>query len=396
MISQKYKDMLGQKSVIREMSAAGHKMGEEIGFDNVFDYSLGNPSVPAPKKVEAVIKKLLEETEPLSLHGYSEGHGILQVREKIAAYLAKTYDIPYTYEDIFMASGAAGALAHAFRAVVCLGEEIITFAPFFPEYRPYIETTGAVVKIVPANTETFQINFEAFEQMITEKTAAVLINTPNNPSGIVYSTETIRKLAEVLAKAQEAYGHDIYIISDEPYREIVFSGVDAPCVSKFYDNTIMCYSYSKSLSLPGERIGYVAVNPACKDAALIVHMCTQISRGIGHNCPASLLQLTVAELLGETSDLSVYEENANILYDALTKMGFSCVRPGGTFYMFPRSPEEDAKAFCQKALAYNLVLVPGDSFGCPGFFRISYCVPTEKVKRSLAAFEKLAQAYGLC
>ena len=396
MISQKYKDMLGQKSVIREMSAAGHKMGEEIGFDNVFDYSLGNPSVPAPKKVEAVIKKLLEETEPLSLHGYSEGHGILQVREKIAAYLAKTYDIPYTYEDIFMASGAAGALAHAFRAVVCQGEEIITFAPFFPEYRPYIETTGAVLKIVPANTETFQINFEAFEQMITEKTAAVLINTPNNPSGIVYSTETIRKLAEVLAKAQEAYGHDIYIISDEPYREIVFSGVDAPCVSKFYDNTIMCYSYSKSLSLPGERIGYVAVNPACKDAALIVHMCTQISRGIGHNCPASLLQLTVAELLGETSDLSVYEENANILYDALTKMGFSCVRPGGTFYMFPRSPEEDAKAFCQKALAYNLVLVPGDSFGCPGFFRISYCVPTEKVKRSLAAFEKLAQAYGLC
>lgn len=396
MISQKYKDMLGQKSVIREMSAAGHKMGEEIGFDNVFDYSLGNPSVPAPKKVEAVIKKLLEETEPLSLHGYSEGHGILQVREKIAAYLAKTYDIPYTYEDIFMASGAAGALAHAFRAVVCPGEEIITFAPFFPEYRPYIETTGAVLKIVPANTETFQINFEAFEQMITEKTAAVLINTPNNPSGIVYSTETIRKLAEVLSKAQEAYGHDIYIISDEPYREIVFSGVDAPCVSKFYANTIMCYSYSKSLSLPGERIGYVAVNPTCKDAALIVHMCTQISRGIGHNCPASLLQLTVAELLGETSDLSVYEENANILYDALTKMGFSCVRPGGTFYMFPRSPEEDAKAFCQKALAYNLVLVPGDSFGCPGFFRISYCVPTEKVKRSLAAFEKLAQAYGLC
>lgn len=396
MISQKYKDMLEQKSVIREMSAAGHKMGEEIGFDNVFDYSLGNPSVPAPKKVEDVIKKLLEETEPLSLHGYSEGHGILQVREKIAAYLAKTYDIPYTYEDIFMASGAAGALAHAFRAVVCPGEEIITFAPFFPEYRPYIETTGAVLKIVPANTETFQINFEAFEQMITEKTAAVLINTPNNPSGIVYSTETIRKLAEVLAKAQETYGHDIYIISDEPYREIVFSGVDALCVSKFYDNTIMCYSYSKSLSLPGERIGYVAVNPACKDAALIVHMCTQISRGIGHNCPASLLQLTVAELLGETSDLSVYEENANILYDALTKMGFSCVRPGGTFYMFPRSPEEDAKAFCQKALAYNLVLVPGDSFGCPGFFRISYCVPTEKVKRSLAAFEKLAQAYGLC
>ena len=319
----------------------------------------------------------------------------MQVREKIAAYLAKTYDIPYTYEDIFMASGAAGALAHAFRAVVCPGEEIITFAPFFPEYRPYIETTGAVLKIVPANTETFQINFEAFEQMITEKTAAVLINTPNNPSGIVYSTETIRKLAEVLAKAQEAYGHDIYIISDEPYREIVFSGVDAPCVSKFYDNTIMCYSYSKSLSLPGERIGYVAVNPACEDAETMINMCGQISRGIGHNCPPSIIQLAVAQVLDKTADLSVYETNMNILYKELLDLGFTCVKPGGTFYIFPKALEEDAKVFSQKALKYDLVLVPGDSFGAPGYFRMAYCVDTEKVERSLEAFRKFVKTeYG--
>ena len=396
MLSPKYKEMLGMKSVIREMSAKAHKIGEEIGFENVFDYSLGNPSVPAPEKVNEVIKKILDESEPLSLHGYSEGHGILFVREKIAGYLKETYGLPYNYNHVFMASGAAGALAHAFRAVVSPGEESITFAPFFPEYRPYVETTGAVLKVIPADTTSFQINFEAFEKELNEKTAAILINTPNNPSGIVYSTETIQRLADILKKAQEKYGHDIYIISDEPYREIVFEGVDAPCISKFYDNTIMCYSYSKSLSFPGERIGYVAVNPACKDAETIIHMCVQISRGIGHNCPASLIQLTVAELLGETSDLKVYETNANILYDELTRLGFSIVKPGGTFYMFPKSPIVDANEFCNTALEkYNLVLVPGDSFGCPGFFRISYCVETEKVKRSLAAFEKLAKEYGL-
>lgn len=393
MISQKYKDMLGQKSVIREMSAAGHKMGEEIGYDNVFDYSLGNPSVPVPQEMNDVIKAIIDESDPLSLHGYSEGHGILTVRKQIAEYLAKTYDMPYTYDHVFMASGAAGALAHAFRAVVCPGEEIITFAPFFPEYRPYVETTGAALKVVPADTTSFQINFKAFEETLNEKTAAILINSPNNPSGIVYSTETIKKLASILEAAQEKYGHDIYIISDEPYREIVFDGVDAPYVSQFYTNTISCYSYSKSLSFPGERIGYVAVNPACKDAETIVHMCTQISRGIGHNCPASLIQLAVGKMQGKTSDLSVYEDNAKILYEELTKLGFEIVRPGGTFYMFPKALEEDAKEFCKKALAYNLVLVPGDSFGCPGFFRISYCVPTEKVVRSIEAFKKLADSY---
>lgn len=393
MISPKYKEMLNQKSVIREISAYANARGKEIGYENVFDYSLGNPSVPVPEKFRETAVKLLEEKDPLALHGYSEGHGIWEVREAVAASLKKRFGLPYTGNHIFMASGAAGALAHAFRAVTVPGEDIIVFAPYFPEYVPYIEATGANIKIVEADTESFQIHFERFEELISENTAAVLINTPNNPSGIVYSGETIKRLTDILKKKQEEYGHDIYIISDEPYREILFEGTDAPVVSRYYDNTIMCYSFSKSISIPGERIGYVAVNPNCKDGELIIHMCTQISRGIGHNCPSSLIQLVAANLLEDTADLSVYEKNMRILYNELTELGFTCVKPGGTFYMFPKALEEDAKAFCRKALKYDLALVPGDSFGCPGFFRIAYCVPTEKVERSLSAFRKLAKEY---
>ena len=294
-----------------------------------------------------------------------------------------------------MTSGAAGSIAHAARAVADAGDEIITFAPYFPEYGPYIAETGAVLKTVPADTKSFQIHFEAFEAMCNEKTAAVLINTPNNPSGIVYSTKTIEKLAGILKEKEKQFGHPIYIISDEPYREIIFEGVDAPCISRIYDNTLVCYSFSKSLSVPGERIGYVAVNPRCEDAALIVDMCTQISRGIGHNCPSSLIQLAVAEMLEETSELSVYETNMNILYRELTELGFACVKPGGTFYIFPKAPIADAKQFCEDALKYDLCLVPGDSFGCPGYFRMAYCIQTEKVERSLTAIRRVAKDYGM-
>ena len=339
--------------------------------------------------------KMLQERNPMELHGYSPSLGIQSVKEKIVASLEKRFGIPYRAEHIFMASGAAGALAHAFRLVTEPGDEILTFAPFFPEYNPYVNLTGAVLKVVPANTVDFQINFEAFEEMISEKTMAILINTPNNPSGIVYSTETIKRLAQVLKDKSAEYGHDIYLISDEPYREIVFEGVDAPCVSAFYDNTIMCYSFSKSLSLPGERIGYVAINPACKDAADMVQMCGQISRGTGHNCPPSIIQLAVAEVLDKTADLSVYETNMNILYNELTALGFTCVKPGGTFYIFPKALEEDAKVFCEKALKYDLILVPADSFGCPGYFRMAYCIDTEKVERSLVALRKFVkEEYG--
>ena len=392
MIVQKYKDMLQGKSVIRQLSEFATARGAEIGYENVFDYSLGNPSVPAPKEFTETMIRLLQEKDPMELHGYSQSLGIPAVREKVAASLNKRFGMQYTGSHIFMTTGAAGAIAHAVRCVSQPGDEILTFAPYFPEYGPYINLTGAKLRVVPADMEHFQVNLEAFEEMLTEKVAAVLINTPNNPSGTAYSTETIRQMTTIMEKKQEEYGHDIFLISDEPYREIVFAGVDAPYPSKFYDNTLSCYSFSKSLSLPGERIGYVAVNPACTDAELISAMCSQISRGTGHNCPPSIIQLAVAEALDLTSDLSVYETNMNILYQELTDLGFTCEKPGGTFYMFPKALEEDAVAFSEKAKKYDLILVPGDSFGVKGYFRIAYCIGTEKVERSLDAFRRFVKS----
>ena len=391
MINQTYKEMLNAKSVIRQFSEFATARGKEIGYENVFDYSLGNPSVPVPEKFTQVMIDLLQNKTSMELHGYSPSVGIPSVKEKIAASLNERFGMNYTGNHIFPTTGAAGAVAHAVRCVTKPGDEVLTFAPYFPEYNPYINMSGAQLKVVPANTENFQINFEKLEEMLNEKTMALLINTPNNPSGAVYSAETLTALAELLYKKQEEYGHDIFIISDEPYREIVFAGVDAPYVSKFYDNTLSCYSYSKSLSLPGERIGYVAVNPKCTDAELIVTICSQISRGIGHNCPPSIIQLAVSEVLDVTSDMSVYETNMNLLYKELTDLGFSCVKPGGTFYIFPKALEDDAVAFCQKALKYDLVLVPSDSFGVPGYFRMAYCIDTEKVERSLTALRKFVK-----
>ena len=395
MISEKYRAMLGGKSVIRTLSEFAAKRGAEIGYENVFDYSLGNPSVPVPQEFTDCCIRLLREKDPMQIHGYSPSLGIPSVREAVAASLNRRFGMNYGPEHIFMASGAAGALAHAFRAVTKPGDEILTFAPFFPEYRPYVEGAGDTLKVVPADTQAFQINFAAFEELVSERVAAVLVNSPNNPSGAVYSEETLRRLADILRKKQEEYGHDIFLISDEPYREIAFDGKQVPYVSSLYENTISCYSFSKSLSLPGERIGYVAVNPACREAETIVNMCGQISRGTGHNCPPSLIQLAVAEVIDRTADLSVYETNRNLLYDCLTGLGFTCVRPEGTFYIFPKALEEDANAFSQKALAYDLILVPGDTFGCPGYFRMAYCIDTEKVKRSLEALERFVRTeYG--
>lgn len=391
MLVQTYVDMLSKKSVIRNLSEYAVARGKEIGYENVFDYTLGNPSVPVPEQVTKTMIDLLTNKSSMELHGYSQSLGIPEVREKVAASLNKRFGMNYTGNHIFMASGAAGALSHAFRLVTVPGDEILTFAPFFPEYNPYVNLSGAVLKVVPADITSFQINFEAFESMINEKTMAVLVNTPNNPSGICYSTETLTKLASILTEKSNEYGHVIYLISDEPYREIVFAGVDAPYVSKFYDHTISCYSYSKSLSLPGERIGYVAINPKCEGADKMAVMCGQISRGIGHNCPASLIQLTVAENLELTADMSVYETNMNILYNELTDLGFECVKPGGTFYIFPKALEEDAVAFCEKAKKYDFIAVPSDSFGCPGHIRLAYCIETEKVERSLEAIRKFVR-----
>lgn len=393
MLSQHYIDMTSQKSAIRELFDYGSRRAKEIGYENVFDYSLGNPSVPTPQAFTDALIDLIQNTDPVALHGYSPSLGIPSVRQAIADSLNRRFDMEFQMEDIFMAVGAAGAIAHAVRAVTVPGDEVLTFAPFFPEYYHYVNETGAVLKVVPADISSFQINFDAFEEMITSKTMAVLINTPNNPSGIVYSTATIDRLAAILTAKSKEFGHEIYIISDEPYREIVFQGVDAPFVARHYDNTIICYSFSKSVSLPGERIGYVAVNPACKDAARIIDMCGQISRGIGHNCPPSLIQLAVTKVLDMTSDISVYEENKNILYKELSRIGFDIVEPGGAFYLFPKALEENAGAFCERAKQHDLLLVPSDTFGCPGHFRICYCIPTEKVLRSIPVFEALAKEY---
>ena len=391
MINQTYKNMLNGKSVIRQLSEFATERGKQIGYENVFDYSLGNPSVPVPDKFNDAIKELIDSKTSMELHGYSPSVGIASVKDAIAESLNKRFGMNYTGNHIFPTSGAAGAVAHAVRCVTTFGDEVLTFAPYFPEYNPYITGAGAVLKVVPANTVDFQINFEELDKLMNPKVAALLINTPNNPSGVVYNAQTLTRLSEYLCEKQKEYGHDIFLISDEPYREIVFDTADAPYVSKFYDNTLSCYSYSKSLSLPGERIGYVAANPKCTDAELISAICAQISRGTGHNCPSSMMQLAVSKVLDLTSDMAVYEKNMNILYDELTALGFDVVRPGGTFYIFPKALEEDAVKFCNKAKDYDLILVPSDSFGVPGYFRMAYCIDTEKVERSLVALRKFVK-----
>ena len=389
MISKKYSSMLNNTSIIREFAQYASKRAAEIGAENVFNYTIGNPSVPTTDDFNKGLIDLIQNEDSLALHGYSPTLTIYSVRKAVAESLTRRFGMEYVPEDIFMTSGAAGALAHAIRCVTEPGDEVITFAPYFPEYVPYVDGTGAVLKVVPADITSFQINFDAFLEMMNPNVQAILINSPNNPSGIIYSTETITHLAQILTEKQEEYGHDIYLISDEPYREIVFEGTDSPFISKFYDNTICCYSFSKSLSLPGERIGYVAVNPKCKDAELIINMCGQVSRFTGHNCPSSLIQLGVAKVLDETSDLSIYEKNKNILYKELTAMGYECVEPGGTFYMFPKTPIADANEFCNMtAHELDLILVPGDSFMCPGHMRLAYCTTTDMVERSLPLFEK--------
>ena len=392
MINESYKEMLGKKSVIRSLSEFATKRGTEIGYDNVFDYSLGNPSVPVTDNFTKAMIELLQNENPMALHGYSPTLGNPAFKEAVASSLNRRFGMNYKPTHIFPTSGAAGAIAHALRAVTKPGDEVIVFAPFFPEYIPYITGTGAEIKVVKADTTAFQINFEEFEKALTSNVKAVFINSPNNPTGIVYSEDTIKKLASILKDKSKEYGFDIYLISDEPYREIVFDGKVCPYPSKYYDYTLSCYSFSKSLSLPGERIGYVAVNPAIPEAETIVAMCGQISRGTGHNCPASIIQQAVAKVIDETSDLSVYERNMNILYDELKALNFEVVRPGGTFYIFPKALEDDAVAFSQKALKYDLVLVPADSFACPGYFRMAYCIDTEKVERSLDALRKFVKA----
>lgn len=379
--------------MIRQIFMYGKKRGAEIGYENVFDYSLGNPSVPCPLAFTAAMQKLLAEKEPVALHGYCPNQGDPDFRRAVAESCARRFGLAYEAKHIFPTTGAAGALAHALRAVVTPGQKVLTFAPYFSEYGPYVAGLDAVLEIVPADTETFQPNFDKLEQMLDETVAAVLINTPNNPSGVAYSCASMQRLGDILRAKSAAFGHEIFLISDEPYREIRYAGAEHPYPAAYYDNTLTCYSFSKSMSLPGERIGYVAVNPKAEGADILVDMMAQISRGTGHNCPPSLIQQAVAQCIDCTSDLSVYETNMNLLYNKLVELGFTVVKPGGTFYIFPKCLESDSMAFCEKAKEFDLLLVPGDGFGVPGYFRMAYCIDTEKVQRSLAALEKLAAAY---
>ena len=391
MINQNYKAMLNNKSVIRELSEYATKRGKEIGYENVFDYSLGNPSVPVPKAFTDEMCKLINETDPMTLHGYSPSLGNPGFKAAVASSLNERFGMSYKPTHIFPTSGAAGAIAHALRAVTKPGDDVIVFAPFFPEYIPYIEGTGAHIKVVPADTKAFQIDFEKLSDSLDENVKAVLINSPNNPTGVVYSEATVMELSKLLKEKSEKFGYKIYLISDEPYREIIFEGSTCPYPSKYYKYTLSCYSFSKSLSLPGERIGYVAANPSDPDSETIVNMCGQISRGTGHNCPASLIQQAVAKVINLTADLSVYETNMKLLYKELTDLNFEVVKPDGTFYIFPKAPEKDAVSFSQKALKYDLILVPSDSFACPSYFRMAYCIDTEKVERSLDALRKFVK-----
>ena len=393
MLAERYKKMLSQESMIRQIFMYGKKRGAEIGYENVFDYSLGNPSVPCPPAFTAAMQKLLAEKEPVALHGYCPNQGDPDFRRAVAESCARRFGLAYEAKHIFPTTGAAGALAHALRAVVTPGQKVLTFAPYFSEYGPYVAGLDAVLEIVPADTETFQPNFDKLEQMLDETVAAVLINTPNNPSGVAYSCSSMQRLGDILRAKSAAFGHEIFLISDEPYREIRYAGAEHPYPAAYYDNTLTCYSFSKSMSLPGERIGYVAVNPKAEGADILVDMMAQISRGTGHNCPPSLIQQAVAQCIDCTSDLSVYETNMNLLYNKLVELGFTVVKPGGTFYIFPKCLESDSMAFCEKAKEFDLLLVPGDGFGVPGYFRMAYCIDTEKVQRSLAALEKLAAAY---
>ncbi len=393
MLNESYRRMLGNKSVIRETFMYGRQRAAEIGYENVFDYSLGNPSVPCPPAFTAALQDLVANVDPVELHGYCPSQGDPGFRTAAAAHLRLTFGLPYEQGHIFPATGAAGAIAHALRAVTAPGDEVLTFAPYFPEYGPYVAGTGARLKVVPPSAPAFQPNLDAFAEMLTPAVAAVLINTPNNPTGVVYSADTLARMAAILAEKSRAYGRTIFLVSDEPYRDIVFDGLACPYPAAFYPHTLTCFSFSKSLSLPGERLGYVAVAPECEGAEVLVDMMAQISRFTGHNCPPSLIQRAAARCLDITSELSVYETNMNILYDALKALGFEVERPGGTFYIFPKALEPDANAFCMRAREYDLLLVPSDSFGVEGYVRLAYCIDTDKVRRSLPALEKLAAAY---
>jgi len=386
---------LGQApSVIRETFEYGNRRAKEIGRENVFDFSLGNPSVPAPESVHDTMRRLMDETDSVMLHGYTSAVGAEPTRTAIADDINKRFGAGISASDIYMTCGAAASLTVTLHAILCPGDTCMTFAPFFPEYRVFVEAANAKLTVVPADLDSFQMNLSAFEKLITPETKAIIVNTPNNPTGVVFTEENLRKFCDILKQKEAEYGHPIYLIADEPYRELVYDDTTVvPYLTNLYDDTFVCYSYSKSLSLPGERIGYIVVSPKMAQNREVYAAVCGSGRALGFVCAPSMAQRVVAENVGKTSDLSIYRRNRDLLYNALTEYGYRCIYPDGAFYLWVQALEPDANAFCQKARDYELLLVPSDSFGCEGFIRIAYCVTTEMIERSLPAFKKLAESY---
>ena len=390
MLNQKMYALGAMRSQIRELFEYGLRQAAIVGKENVFDYSLGNPSIPAPALVNESIQDIVENENTLAVHGYTSAAGYDGVRKAVAEDLNRRFDAKARPENLFFTCGAAPALVSVLKALILGPEsEIIAVAPFFPEYRPFTEANGGRLVMVPPDMERFQINFEALEACITPNTQGVIINSPNNPSGVVYTRETLEKLAAILAGKGAEYGHPIYLIADEPYRELVYGGVTAPWVPAIYPNTVVCYSWSKSLSLPGERIGYIFVPDVCADSENLYAACAGAARICGHVCPPSLLQRVVARCVTQMPDLEAYDENRTLLYQELTAMGYTVAKPDGAFYLFIAAPGGDSEAFSEKAKQKNLLVVPGTSFGCREYFRICYCVSNDMIRRSLPVFAAL-------
>lgn len=395
MVNQEYYNLGTAPSVIRQLFAYGLEQAAKVGADKVYDYSLGNPSIPAPKKVNESIKKLVDEMDSIKLHGYSMAAGFDTARAAVAKDLAERFGLDVKASELFFTCGAAPALISIIKAlIVDADSEIMAVAPFFPEYRPFVNANGGKLVVVPADTKAFQIHLDEVEKRITKNTQGIIINSPNNPSGVVYTEETLKGLAALLERKSKEYGHPIYIIADEPYRELVYGGVKVPFIPCLYKNTIVCYSYSKSLSLPGERIGYVYVPGFAEDTDAVYAAISGAARIMGHVCPPTLMQKVIEYCAEERPDLVAYDENRNLLYSSLREMGYECAKPDGAFYLFVKAPNGDANAFSEKAkLEHNLLVVPADGFGCPGYFRLSYCVANDMIQRSLPAFKAMIESY---
>lgn len=392
MLNEQMYEYGSKSSVIRELFAYGLERKKIVGEDKVYDFSIGNPSIPAPAEVKEALLELLEEPAE-ALHGYSPAAGDPEVRKTLADSVNRRFGTHYTADHFYMTVGAAASLSISVKALTNPGDEYITFAPFFPEYAVWVETAGAKLVVTPADTTDFQIDFEAFEKLLSPKTKGIIINSPNNPSGVVYSEETIRRLSKLLARKQTEYGTSIYLITDEPYREIVYDDREVPFVPNYYKNTLVCYSYSKSLSLPGERIGYIIVPEEADDGKKVMAAVAGAGRALGYVCAPVLFQKAIARCVDVPGDVSAYKKNRDLLYHGLTELGYECVRPQGAFYLFVKSPEPDAKAFSEHAKKYDVLVVPGDSFGCTGYVRVSYCVSEQTIKDALPVFAEIMKEY---